>query len=281
MFDVFRAELFKLARRPAAWVLLAVAVVLNQVFGYLVPYLSYRSGGSGDMSGGATPQQLLDGTMPDQLVANTVGAFPVFVGALALVLGALMFGGEYGWGTAKTMLTQRPGRIPVMVGQLLALTAALVVGITVLFATGAAAAAALAAAEGQPMDWPALAALAEGFGAGVLVLTMWAVLGAVLGVTLRGVALPIGLGVVWVLGVENLMSAMAGSVLSALEPVRDLLPGVNAGSLVGAVLPDGVVEPPPGVTSTVAEGRALVTLLCYVAACTAVAAWTSHRRDVA
>ena len=130
------------------------------------------------------------------------------------------------------------------------------------------------------MDWPSLAALAEGFGAGVLVLLMWAALGAVLGVTLRGVALPIGLGVVWVLGVENLVSAMAGSVLSALEPLRDVLPGVNAGSLVGAVLPDGVVEPPPGVTSTVAEGRALVTLLCYVVVCTVVAAWTSRRRDV-
>jgi ABC-2 type transport system permease protein len=279
MSDVIRAELFKLVRRPAAWVLLVVSVVLNQVFGYLVPYLSYRSGGSDGM-GGATPQQLLDGTMPDQLVANTVGAFPVFVGALALVLGALMFGGEYGWGTVKTLLTQRPGRIPVLVGQLLALAAALVVGITVLFAAGAASAAGLAAAENQPMDWPSLAALAEGFGAGALVLFMWAVLGAVLGVTLRGVALPIGLGVVWVLGVENLVSAMAGSVLSALEPVRDLLPGVNAGSLVGAVLPDGVVEPPPGVTSTVAEGRALVTLLLYVAVCTVVATWTSRRRDV-
>ena len=35
---------------------------------------------------------------------------------------------------------------------------------------------------------------------------MWATLGAMLGVVLRGVALPIGLGVVWVLGVENLIS---------------------------------------------------------------------------
>ena len=34
MNDVMRAELFKLVRRPSAWVLLAVAVVLNQVFGY-------------------------------------------------------------------------------------------------------------------------------------------------------------------------------------------------------------------------------------------------------
>ena len=53
---------------------------------------------------------------------------------------------------------------------------------------------------------------------------------------LRGVALPIGLGVVWVLGIENLVSGMAESVLSALQPLRDVLPGVNAGSLVTAVM---------------------------------------------
>ena len=45
MCDIVRAELFKLAKRPAAWVLLAAAAVLNQIFSYLVPYLSYRSGG--------------------------------------------------------------------------------------------------------------------------------------------------------------------------------------------------------------------------------------------
>ena len=95
------------------------------------------------------------------------------MGALALVLGALMFGGEYGWGTVKTLLTQRPGRTSVLVGQLLALATALVVGIAVLFATGAASAAALAVAENQPLDWPGIPALAEGVGAGVLVLLMW------------------------------------------------------------------------------------------------------------
>ena len=102
-----------------------------------------------------------------------------------------------------------------------------------------------------------------------------------LGVTLRSVALPIGLGVVWVLGIENLVSAMASNVLTALRPVRDVLPGVNAGSLVSAVLPDRVIDPPPGVTASVAQPRALITLVCYLAACAAVAAWSTRRRDVA
>ena len=107
MRDTVRAELFKLRKRPAAWVLLAAAAVLNQIFSYLVPYLSYRAGDAQSFGGNIPPQEVLASTMPDQLVINTIGGFPVFAGALALVLGALMFGGEYGWGTVKTMLSQR------------------------------------------------------------------------------------------------------------------------------------------------------------------------------
>ena len=279
MFDTVRAELFKLRKRPAAWVLLAAAAVLSQVFGYLIPYLSYTTGDA-DSFGGGAPRDLLAGTLPDQLLINTIGGFPVFAGALALVLGALMFGGEYGWGTVKTMLTARPGRTSVLAGQLLALGAALAVGVAVLSLLSAATSTGIALAEDQPLRWPGAVELAAGLGAGWLVLLMWASLGAVLGVTLRSVALPIGLGVVWVLGIENLVSAMAGSVLTALQPVRDMLPGVNAGSLVAAVVPDQVTEPPPVLTTTVAEPRALATLVCYVVVCAAVAAWTARRRDV-
>ncbi len=273
------AELLKLVRRPAAWVLLAVAAILNQVFAYVVPYLSYTSG-DGGMSDGATPQQLLASTLPDQLVANTIGGFAVFAGALALVLGALMFGGEYGWGTVKTMLTQRAGRATVLAGQFVALAVAVLTGVLVLYALGAATSAAIALAEDQSMNWPSLADLAQGVGYGWLILFTWAVLGAALGVLLRGIALPIGLGVVWVLGVENLVSAMADSVLDALQPVRDLLPGVNAGSLINTVLVNRPIEPAPGVTDAVDGSRALLTLACYLVVAATVALWTMRRRDV-
>ncbi len=280
MVDVVRAELFKLRKRPAVWVLLAAAAILSQVFGYLVPYLSYLSDDAQSFGGNVPRAEVLASTLPDQLVINTIGGFPVFAGALALVLGALMFGGEYGWGTVKTLLSQRPGRISVLGGQLVALGVALVAGVVLLFGFSAASSAGIALAESQAVHWPSAWALAQGAGAGWLVLFTWASLGAVLGVTLRGVALPIGLGVVWVLGVENLVSAMAGSMLTALEPVRDVLPGVNAGSLVAAVMPDRVIDPPPGVTTSVAEPRALITLLAYLVVCAAVAAWTSRSRDV-
>ena len=53
----------------------------------------------------------------------------MFAGALALVLGALMFGGEYGWGTVKTHAHPAPGRVSVLGGQLVALGVALLVGV--------------------------------------------------------------------------------------------------------------------------------------------------------
>lgn len=279
LMRVTRAELAKLVRRPAAWVLLAAPLMLSEVFGYLVPYLSYRSSDGGPMEG-LTPEQILATTFPSELVPNTLGGFPVFAGALALVLGALVFGGEYGWGTVKTLFTQGPSRVAVVGGQLLALGVALAFGLVVMFGVGALTSLAIAAAENGPVDWPPLSDLGAGAAAGWLILFMWASLGAVLGVLQRSVALPVGLGVVWVLGVENLVSAMSSTVLEALEPLRDLLPGVNAGSLVSAVVPQEIVDAPPGVTTSVDGWRALLTVVGYAVVAAAVAVWASRRRDV-
>jgi ABC-2 type transport system permease protein len=69
-------------------------------------------------------------------------------------------------------------------------------------------------------------------------------------------------------------------VLDALEPLRDVLPGVNAGSLINTVIVDRPTEPAPGVTDVVGEGRALLTLAIYLAVAAAIALWTSRRRDV-
>ena len=279
--DVTRAELAKLVRRPAAWVLLAVAVTLNQVFGFVIPYLSYTSGSGGAMTDGQTRAQLLAGTLPDQVVANTTGAFAVFTGALALVLGALVTGNEFTGGTLKTLLTQGPRRASVFGGQLASLVIAVGVGVLALFLTCAASAFGIAQAEDQAVDWPSVADLATGLGSGWLVLAMWASLGAVLGVVLRSVALPIGLGVVWILGVENLISAVARTTLTALQPLRDALPGVNAGSLINAVLPAQVGPPPPGVQATVSGAQGLATVAAYAVVATVAVLVVGRRRDVA
>ena len=260
LIAVTRAEIAKLTRRPATWVLLAAAIALNQAFGFLIPYISYRTGSSGEMTNGASPAALLASTLPDQVIVNTTAADPVFTGALALVVGALVTGGEHSTGTLKALLTQGPGRTTVFLGQLVAAVIVVGAGVLVMFATSAASYALIAAIENAPSHWPAAGDLLTGLSAGWAVMAMWVSLGVMLGALLRSMALPIGLGVVWILGVENLVSAVAGTTLSALQPLRDALPGVNAGSLVSAVLPATPGALPPGVQDTVSGARGLLTV---------------------
>ncbi len=280
---VTRAELAKLARRPAAWVLLGTAVALNQIFAYVIPYFAYRGDTSSDFANeGSTKEQLLAGMMPDQLVANTVGAFAVFVGALALVLGALVTGSEHTGGTLKTLLTQRPGHAAVAVGQVLAVVVSVGIGVFVLALTGVASAVVVALVEGQSLVWPAVGRLASGLGSGWAILAMWGAVGAALGSVLRAVALPIGLGVVWILAIENLITAVSRSTLTSLSGLRDVLPGVNSGSLIGSILPSsGGAEGAPGVNTLVDGSRGLVTVLVYLAVAVVAAAFVTSRRDVA
>ena len=88
------------------------------VFSLLIPYAQLRRGASYE---GSPPEVLLEGTLPERLVQNALSGLPLFGGALVLTLGALVAGGEYGWGTLKTLLVQGPRRLTVLTGQLLAL----------------------------------------------------------------------------------------------------------------------------------------------------------------
>jgi len=283
MIGSFKAEILKLRKRPATWVLLGVVLGLNQLFGYVFPYSSWLSGDQNFQTQGLDPQGLLAGVLPGELVPTSLGGFPVFVGALALILGALAAGSEYGWGTMQTALTQRPSRLAVHGGKLLALAASTLFIVLVTFALNATVAGVIATVESRPLDYPSLAEMAGGVGSGWLILGMWSGLGALLGFAFRGVALPVGLGVVWVLGVENLVTAVANSLLTSLRPLRDVLPGVNAGSLVWSLAPGGGSggDAPPGVIDAVTGGRATLSLALYVAAFAAAGALLLRRRDVA
>src|SRR5690625_7490838 len=105
MYDVMRAELFKLRKRPAVWALLAAAIVLNQIFGFVVPYMSYTSGDANGFIGDVPNSAVLAGMMPEQINTNTLGAFPVFAGALGLVLRAVTADRGDGTGPVQALLT--------------------------------------------------------------------------------------------------------------------------------------------------------------------------------
>jgi ABC-type transport system involved in multi-copper enzyme maturation permease subunit len=279
MLASYRAELLKLRKRSAVWVLFGAGLVLSLIFGYIVPYLGYATGDQ--QTGGVPRAEVLRGMLPERVLDNALGGFPVFAGALALVLGAIVIGGEYTWGTLKTILTQRPGRGALLAGQFLGLFTAVAVWVLGIFVACSLCSLGIAAKEGAAMNWPGPLDLLQGLAGGWLVLTMWCLAGAALAIAFRNVALPIGLGVVWVLGIEALLAGLVSTLLPSLEFLSDAMPGANAGSLIYAVTGIAASDAPPGVRDAVSGDRALLTLLGYAVLFMALAAFTTRRRDVA
>ena len=277
------AELLKVGKRPATWLITAAWLMLSLLFGYLFPYLSYRGAPNGPAAGAgaASAEQILAEALPANLVPTAIQGFPVFTGALALLLGVLSAGSEYGWGTWTTILAQGPDRLAVLAGKLGTLGLVLLLVVLATFAVAAPASWLVAWVESQPLRWPPLAELAQGLAAGWLVVAMWGWAGMFLGILVRGTSLAIGLGLVWTLAVENLVRGFA-SLLAAIETLQRWLPGTNAGSLAAAVgVPvQGAPGGTPGVTATVDGTRATLVLAAYLVAFTAAAAVLLQRRDV-
>ncbi|GAA1122961.1 hypothetical protein GCM10009630_21150 [Kribbella jejuensis] len=235
MLGSYRAEILKLRKRSAVWALFGAGLVLSLIFGYLLPYVAYTTGDDTPGTTGVPRAEVLRGMLPERVIDNTIGGYPIFAGALALVLGAIVIGAEYTWGTLKTVLTQHPRRLTILSAQFLALGTMIAFWVLTIFAACALCSIAIAAAENGATNWPSLGDLLQGLAGGWLVLLMWCLAGATLAVAFRNVALPIGLGVVWILGIETLLAGVVSSLLPSLKWLANVLPGTNAGSLVFSV----------------------------------------------
>ena len=271
----FTAEVLKLRKRPATWALgalLAAAIVLLR---YVLVYVISRQAPGPGVSAQEIAM-LKEALLPRSVVPMTLNILPGIGGAIALILGALVTGSEYGWTTLKTILTQRPGRLGVLGGKVLAVGGVLVLYVALSFAASLAASLVLAGVTGGAATLPGVAEIARGLGAAWLVLAAWAALGMLLATAFRGTALAIGLGLIYSLVVEGIIATLAGGV-SWLATLRKGLPGANAGALV-----DAFPLPGPGAASAlVGPTHAGLVLAAYVAAGVALAALLFRRRDVA
>ena len=274
-----RAELLRLRRWPAVWVTIGAWVAMSIMFGYLFGYLSYKTGDMSFSTEGQTRASLLVDLLPAAVPDTLLQGMPMFGGALMMVLGALVAGSGYGWGTWKTVYTQGPSRTSTVLGSLAALTT-FVVGIVLLTLTlYAVISIAIASSEGVSIVWPSLGSVTESTLAGTLVLEMWAVAGFALGTVARGPALSVGLGLVWALVVENLLRGV-GELLGPVEALTHVLPGTAAGSLVGALVGVGGPDPTPGVVDVISGTQAAWTVLAYVVLLPVVSLLLVRRRDV-
>lgn len=267
------AELFVLRKRAAYWILLALWTAVGTTFGYIVPYLTWRNNPDTGLAN-------FDALLPHGLVGNVAGGFPFYGGAFVLILGVLSIGSDYGWGTLKTLLTQRSGRMSLFGAKLLALAIAVVPFVLSMFAVGALSSSLIAAWEGAPANWSSLVEMAEGLAASWLIMAVWAAFGLMLAVLSRGTSLAIGVGILYAVAIEGLLSALASQV-SFLDPLVKFFLRANAYSLIQAF--SGVTESDgPGAYRGpfVGTGQALLVLTIYLVAFVAIAAVTLRQRDV-
>ncbi|KOV85106.1 ABC transporter permease [Nocardia sp. NRRL S-836] len=266
-----KAELLRLWKWPATWVLIGIWLVLTLTFGYVFNYLALNGGSN---TRDLTQQQLISALQPENVGAAVVRGLPMFGGAIILVLAALAVGSGYGWGTWKTTLTAGPRRVSAMGGTLGALAVIVVVLVALTFVVDLGAAVTVASVEGWDWTLPGTAAL-ESLGASLLIAAMWTGFGVFLGVVTKGPALAVGLGLMWAIVVENLLRGV-GSLLGPVEDLTKVLPGGSAGNMAGAVGGNGA----PGVLTDLSGTTAALFLVGYIVFFVGTATLLKVRRDL-
>ena len=97
-----RWEWFKLRRRWVPWILLGFVLVVNQLIFWLVAALT------DDISYQSTSEN----------IANGLGFSAFFGPFVAVILAAVVVGGEYGWGTLRPVLSKGAGRWQLMASKI-------------------------------------------------------------------------------------------------------------------------------------------------------------------
>lgn len=270
-----RAEVLKLRKRPAWWVLAGVLLAAVVLFGYLLTY-AFLSGAGGVP--GMDADAFLRTLLPENLVPTSLNQLASFGGPVALILAVLVVGSEYGWGTMKTLATQRPARATLVLGKVAVLVMA--VGALVLATVACAALASLviASLEGEAAALPPVGDIIGGLGAGWLMLSAYALIGALLALLFRGVGLAVGLGLVHLLVIETALLALPLPDWFS-DAAAQVLLSSNAGALAGAFgdLPSGTGM---GMEGAPSPGQAAVVLTCYVIAFAAVGVLLVRRRPI-
>ena len=275
MISSVKAEWRKLIRRPAIWWLGAFILAIVPLV-YSFSWIQYNSP-SFHPDPGLTLAQLKAQLYPANFAATMVSGLAFIGGALMLVMGALAVGSEYGWTTFKTIYTQRPGRLQVLAGQLVAISGISVLIVVGIYALGAVSSFTIANLAGVPIVWPALADILKAAGATWLIFDVWMLLGMVMAYLFRQSALAIGLGLAYMLAIEGILfRALSGFHLSWVTTVEKFMVGQNAGALAGSFHASGFRGP----TALVSADHALLVVLAYALAFVILSTVLVRIRDV-
>lgn len=277
--SVFVGELYKTVRRPAVWVCVLVLLAIAVTIGYALPWLAetFTKNVQG-LPQGTTLADFKVTLYPQNFVLNTLGN--PLGGVFALIVGVLIQGSEYGWGTVKMLYTQRAGRLAMLLGKIATLIVVVVVMVIALFAADALSSVAAALLDGKTVEFPPTTQIVKGVGAEVMIYGLWAGIGFVLATAFRQTAMAIGLGLAYTLVVEGLIFGFGGSLLSWLKNVQQWFPIANTGYLsdsFGSARIRGIAATPaPYADAT----HAIVVLTIYLVAFVVISAVLVRRRDV-
>lgn len=284
MWGAFRGELFKAVRRPGIWILIGLLLGLAILLGYAITWLIYTYSPPSSAQGlppGTTFADFKVALYPQNVVKQTLGQWGVLGGVFALIVGVLLQGSEYGWGTIKALYTQRFGRLTMLFGKLAAMLVVVLVMVIGLFAVDAASSWVVGQLDGKTSNFPAADVIAKAIGAAFLIFSFWAVFGFALATVFRQSALAIGLGLAYALVIELLIFGLLGGLGgNIVKPIQQWFPIANSNYLSGAfgqVRVRGLqAQAAPYADAT----HAVVMLLLYIVAFTALTAWLTRTRDV-
>lgn len=283
----FRGEMFKLVRRPAVWVSIGTLLVLAALIGYALLWFVFTHPPAGSERGLPPGARLSDAKValyPGNLVRETLSMWGDLGGVFALILGVLVQGSEFGWGTVKTLYTQRSGRLAMLAGKMGSLAVIVLVMVLALFAVDSIGSLVVATIDGKSTTFPNLAAIAKGVGACYLIFGFWALMGMALSTLFRQSAMAIGLGLAYGLVVERLVFGLLGILGGTTIPsIQQWFPIANTTYLVQSFGSTSSVRVGTTSTATVAFAdatHAVTVLILYLAAFTAITAWLSRTRDV-
>ena len=282
MVRAFQGELFKSWRRPAVWVCVVVLLAVAVTLGYAIPWIFETfppAGSSRGLPEGTTLADLKVSLYPINFVRQTLQQWNILGGVFALILGVLSQGSEYGWGTIKTLYTQRDSRLAMLYGKVLALAVVILVLTIGLFLTDAVASAGVALIDGKSTAFPDAVDIVKGLASMFLIFEFWALFGFILATLFRQSALAIGLGLAYALVIEGILLGLASNFAGWVKNIQQWFPVANTGYLAesfGAPRLRSIPAPAPFADAT----HAVAVLMTYVVVFIAISAWLLRRRDV-
>jgi ABC-2 type transport system permease protein len=278
MRGIFKAEWLKLHKRPAIRSVAVIWLALVLLLGYVLPYLVFKNPPPGRVGARFASAALLPNLLPTNLVHWFVPTLSGLGGTLILILAALIGGSEFGWSTLKTILTQRPGRLSVFTGKLLAIAVLLVLFVVLGYVAAAIGSLIVALLQHATVTWPPAADLARSAGALFLIFAAWTAFGLGLAVLFRGTALAIGLGLAYALVIDRLVAAFSG-ISDIVKTVSQGLLGTNASALVDPFRASAIGEG-TGAGAIAGPGQAAIVLGAYIVVFVILAGILFQRRDV-